>query len=140
MRLWLDTEFNGFGGELISIALVDEVGNYFYAALECTTPTQWVAENVLPFLKIAPMGLSTLQHGLRNFLATYPAIEVIADWPEDISHFCNTLILSPGQRMNVPPLTMTLCTQQALPSPVPHNALSDALALRAAFVEAQSNE
>lgn len=30
MKLFLDCEFNGFGGELISMALVDENERYFY--------------------------------------------------------------------------------------------------------------
>ncbi len=35
MNLFLDCEFNGFGGELISMALVDEHGLFFYEVLEC---------------------------------------------------------------------------------------------------------
>lgn len=34
MRIYLDTEFNGHGGELISIALVDENGQDFYGVCE----------------------------------------------------------------------------------------------------------
>ena len=33
MKLFLDCEFNGFGGELISMALVDENERYFYEVL-----------------------------------------------------------------------------------------------------------
>jgi hypothetical protein len=53
MRYFLDTEFNGFGGELISIALVPEVQSLapFYEAIECTNPIAWVKDNVLPVLE-----------------------------------------------------------------------------------------
>lgn len=29
MKLWIDCEFNGFGGELISMALIDEEGRHW---------------------------------------------------------------------------------------------------------------
>lgn len=53
MKLFLDCEFNGFGGELISMALVDEQGKYFYEVLPCPQPIPWVQENVMPKLNQA---------------------------------------------------------------------------------------
>ena len=55
MRYFLDVEFNGFCGELISIALVPELDGAapFYEALDCAKPTPWVAEHVLPVLRTA---------------------------------------------------------------------------------------
>jgi hypothetical protein len=50
MKLFLDCEFNGFGGELISMALVDENEKYFYEVLPCMNPTSWVFNNVIPIL------------------------------------------------------------------------------------------
>lgn len=41
MRLWLDTEFNGFKGELIGLALVDEAGREWYEVLKCKDPVPW---------------------------------------------------------------------------------------------------
>jgi hypothetical protein len=55
MNLFLDCEFNGFGGELISMALVDGDGNYFYEVLPCLEPINWVKENVLPMLDKQPV-------------------------------------------------------------------------------------
>ncbi|MEJ5976475.1 hypothetical protein WG901_07505 [Novosphingobium sp. PS1R-30] len=62
MRYFLDAEYNGFGGELISIALVpeDEATAPFYAALVCAAPTPWVAEHVLPMLDTMPVSRSEL--------------------------------------------------------------------------------
>lgn len=51
MNLYIDCEFNGFGGQLISMALVAEDGTEFYEVvplLEEVTP--WVAEHVMPVL------------------------------------------------------------------------------------------
>jgi hypothetical protein len=50
MKLFLDCEFNGFGGELISMALVDENERYFYEVLPCINLTSWVLNNVIPIL------------------------------------------------------------------------------------------
>ena len=58
MRYFLDAEFNGFGGELISLALVPEQDGLppFYEAIRCDAPTDWVAENVIPVLETRPLG------------------------------------------------------------------------------------
>lgn len=42
MRLYLDTEFNGFGGSLISAALVSTGGHEWYEVLPCSHPNAWV--------------------------------------------------------------------------------------------------
>jgi hypothetical protein len=135
MKIWMDSEFNGFGGELISIALVDENRCGFYGSLGCKDPMPWVAENVMPFLGTEPIGRPTLQRELQAYLSKYSTIELIADWPEDIAHFCGLMIVRPGECMTLPPLTMTLCSYAAVPSELPHNAYHDALALRQAAME-----
>ena len=58
MRYYLDTEFNGFNGALLSIALVPEDGDEFYITLACAEPVlPWVEHNVMPFLDHVPVGL-----------------------------------------------------------------------------------
>jgi hypothetical protein len=131
MRLWIDTEFNEFKGGLISLGLVDESGRIFYEVLHCGNPGPWVAANVIPRLGQAPIPLLELQGRLWRFLGRYDSIHVIADWPEDIKHFCDALILGPGQRIDTPPLTMEVRRDlDSSKSAVPHNALYDALAIR----------
>jgi hypothetical protein len=57
VRYFLDTEFNGFGGALLSLALVPEDGEEFYATLACKEGlVPWVEQNVLPFLDHVPVG------------------------------------------------------------------------------------
>ncbi|MCJ0829545.1 hypothetical protein MN869_13940 [Acinetobacter sp. NIPH1876] len=130
MNLFLDCEFNGFGGELISLALVDEEGHSFYEVLDCPQPLAWVAENVMPLLAQAPISLTEFQNKLSLFLNEYDAIHVIADWVEDLSLFTRSLVLEAGRAMVTPPLTLELWTgKMGFPSQVPHHALSDAEAL-----------
>ena len=75
MKIWIDCEFNEFGGDLISMALVAEDGREFYDVLECKNPGPWVAKNVMPFLKF--------QKYLFKFLNELVSIHLIANWPED---------------------------------------------------------
>lgn len=130
MNLYIDTEFNGFGGELISMALVSECGKEFYEVLPCAEPVSWVAENVIPVLGKEPIDLEQMQAGLQGWLHQFPAIHVIADWPEDIQHFCKVLICGPGMRLNTPPLTMEVRRDLDSTSDIPHNALADARGIR----------
>ncbi len=136
MRYYLDAEFNGFGGPLIALALAPEDGGTpFYAALECPEPTPWVAAHVLPVLNIAPVDRETLGRTLAAYLASDPDPVVIADWPEDIAHAAMALIARPGYRHPIARITFELCDapgfETANASTIPHNALEDAIALRA---------
>ena len=145
MRYFLDTEFNCFGGALLSLALVPEDGDEFYVTLECADPVHpWVERNVIPFLDHVPVGLVSPRmprrqaaDALSAYLATDPAPELVADWPEDLTQFCSLLMTGPGQMVPVPPLTFRLVPlpgfSTAENSAVPHNALHDARSLRDHF-------
>ena len=77
MRYFLDTEFNGFCGPLIALALVPEEPGAapFYQAVPCERPTAWIAEHVLPVLGTEPVpraelgallqGVGRLAHGVE---------------------------------------------------------------------------
>lgn len=130
MNIYIDCEFNEFRGELISMALVDEAGREFYEVLPCKKPGSWVAEHVMPILGKPPIPMGLFQKVLAGWLSAYDSIHVIADWPEDISHFCESLIVGPGMRINTPPLTMEVRRDLDAVSELPHNALADARAIR----------
>lgn len=137
MKLFLDCEFNGFGGELISMALVDENEDFFYEVLPCTNPTSWVKDNVIPKLKKQPIDLKEFQKKLSIFLNNYNAIHIIADWPEDFSLFLKALIIKSGVCMTTPKLTMEIWESDISPilySEIPHNALQDAFALKRIYL------
>jgi len=130
MRIYIDTEFNEFKGELISMALVAEDGEEFYEVLHCANPKGWVAEHVMPFLEKKAVSLGVFQTKLQQFLFQYHRIHLIADWPEDIKHFCQSLITAPGECLNYPPITMEMRRDlSSKGSKVPHNALHDARAI-----------
>lgn len=135
MRLWLDTEFNGFQGALISLALVDENGREWYEALRCKDPVPWVQANVMPVLHKRPTTPRRFLESLGAWLREYDSIHVMADWPEDFVHFCSVLVPGPGECLAVPALTMELLQlRERTSSAVPHNALEDARALKQAYM------
>jgi len=138
MRIWIDTEFNEFRGELISLALVAEDGREFYEVLPCKKPGNWVAANVMPILGKPPIAPQQLALYLQNWLSWFDTVHIVADWPEDIEHFCRALIVGPGLRINTPPLTMEVRRDLDGISQLPHNALADAKANRLAHLEMEA--
>lgn len=131
MKLYIDCEFNGFGGELISMALVSESGHEWYEVLPCEQPVDWVAEHVMPILnKEALQRREDLVESLGLFLSQFDRVHIVADWPEDIAYFCNSLILSAGLRINTPPITLEILRIDGAESLVPHNALHDARSIK----------
>ena len=137
MNIYIDCEFNEFRGELISMALVAENGREFYEVLPCASPGSWVAEHVMPILNKQPISQAAFSHKLYRFLSRFPSIHIVADWPEDIAHFCQALITGPGERIDTPPLTMEVRRDLDADSALPHNALEDA---RAIFELVQTRE
>jgi len=136
VRYFLDTEFNGFGGALVSLALVPEDPDLppFYEAAFCPHPTAWVAEHVLPVLGTDPIAPEDLGRRMAHYLRNDPAPLLFADWPEDIALAARALIAGPGRRLPIDRMIFELCDAfgfdaQTL-SRVPHNAYHDAVALR----------
>ena len=137
MKMWIDTEFNEYRGELISLALVAEDGREWYGVRYCDAPGWWVKEHVMPHLNQEPERDGNLRGSLGAFLAQFNSVHIVSDWPGDIAHFCNFLEWAPGERIG--PDTMTFEVRRDLPdtattSTVPHNALEDARALARAAV------
>src|SRR4051794_3934264 len=57
LNVFMDAEFNGFGGDLISIALVCEDGQEWYEVAEIPAePHPFVVQHVLPVLGKEPIG------------------------------------------------------------------------------------
>lgn len=132
MDLFLDTEFNGFQGELISIALVSSDGKEFYESLGCNNPTDWIANNVIPILQKDSISRIELQDKLEGFLSQFDEIQIIADWPEDISHFCQLLITGPGKKIVTPEISFRIDPISS-ESGLEHNALYDARGIKEAI-------
>ena len=138
-RLYLDCEWNDWQGALISMALVGEDGREWYEVVGCGDPSPWVAENVMPKLDKEWISPHELRESLRRFLSQYQRVQIIADWPEDIAYFCNTIVMPGGMRIATPDLHFHCWRGLDGQSYLPHNALADARgimrAARAAEVE-----
>ncbi len=156
MRYFLDTEFNGFGGALLSLALVPEDGgSEFYVTLGWAGPLEaWVERNVIPYLDTVPEALLSPRvdreraakalaaylnyeyelQTLAHFPEKVAALEIIADWPEDIAQFCMLLLKGPGAMVQTPQMNFHFVElpgfSTSANSAVPHNALHDARSLR----------
>lgn len=133
MKIYLDTEFNDYRGELISLALVAENGQEWYGVRHYANPSPWVAEHVIPVLYQTPEEDATLQRSLHAFLTSFDCVHIVSDWPGDIAHFAHFLEYAPGERIG--PDQLMFEVRRDLPdtsttSRVPHNALEDARAIR----------
>jgi len=142
MRYFLDTEYNGWGGALLSLALVPDDGEELYLTLDWNGPLEdWVERNVVPYLDmvadtlVSPrMSRADAARMISHYLAGDPDPLIVADWPEDIAQFNMLLLNGPGVMVEVPSLTFKFVElsgfSTAANSKVPHNALHDARALR----------
>lgn len=144
MKYYLDTEFNGFLGELISLAMVAEDGRELYLSNidRLENNVEWVRDNVIPILTVPgaePLcsNLEQISHDIGKFLAHDSHPHIVVDWPDDIKYFCEAIITGPGEMIAVPRLEFELVRVDAYPTKllgaVQHNALWDARALQFAI-------
>jgi hypothetical protein len=142
LRYFLDTEYNGWGGALLSLALVPDHGEELYLTLDWDDALEpWVERNVVPYLDTVPdslvsprMSRADAARTIAHYFGGDPDPIVIADWPEDIALFSALLVTGPGVMAEVPGLKFQFMPlsgfSTAANSKVPHNALHDARALR----------
>lgn len=153
MRYFLDTEFNSFGGSLISLGIVRDDGESLYlvvpqADIEQMTAEEgmdpWIKENILPILHSVPSSLpidicSVSEWGpiLSAFIYREGETpQIIVDWPSDAMDFAKLLMTGPG--IAVPMGNQTHITilrhidvyPTSLEGAVQHNAWWDAMAIR----------
>ena len=150
MQLYLDTEFNGHGGELISMALVTPrharhpmlpkephgegmTDSSFYRVRLWKGPTDpWVEQNVVPKLEAAPLLPHLFRQDFHAWISHFDNPEIICDWHADAEHFCRLLAGNDyGSSLDFACRVTILRTPPGQPvSENPHNALADARALR----------
>ncbi len=154
MRIFIDTEFTKFNGDLISLALVTEDGREFYGAIpfnprECDP---WVLENVVPIIA-SPHAMPTVYNSIQSMACAMSnfihealnqwkpnalasplgrQVELISDWPEDIAWFYRVVCsLGNGNRVSLPPMISYFVPHlHCNEAKYRHNALSDARAIR----------
>lgn len=143
MRYYVDCEFDGHNGPLLSIAIIREDGESLH--IETTEPARdpWVVENVMPHMGKHMAGVS-LQvpvtmagRKLVAFIGTDEAPTIVADSPVDIARFCTAISTAAGggyAPFAFPRMSFEVrdvdCYPTALVGAVQHNAWWDAMALR----------
>jgi hypothetical protein len=135
MNLFLDTEFDGHAGPLISLALAGDDGSHWYGVFSDYAAFEWVTENVMPHLHAMKPTIEGTPELLRFSLAEYlrgrSGCTIWADWPDDFAHLMRCMSGPFYSDSFMIPCTMQLIvTPPGEPKPEhPHNALSDAIAL-----------
>jgi len=146
MRHYIDFEFDGHGGPILSLGIVSDHKDGMHATTRAQANDPWVAENVMPLMHRheAPhsFDVDELELGalLRRYIGSDDCPVIVADSPVDIWRFCQCLSTSstgawasadyPQMRFEVHNID---CYPTGLPGAVQHNAWWDAMALRHAL-------
>lgn len=146
MKYYLDCEFDGHDGDLISMALVNIHDSIYIKVADAIVGDRWVAGNVIPVLdshlapKVINVNTNDVGAVLRAFLPTVD-FEIVADSPVDIYRFCKALSTGPdggwestGYRQIKFTVENIDCYPTSLTEAVQHNAWWDATALAVKFL------
>src|SRR5690606_25272984 len=112
---------------LLSMALVREDGESIYLIyVEHNAQDPWVRENVLPVMRSTPYGVTfincTHMSGalrIAEFLRGDLFPHINTDWPDDIRHFCQAIIVGPGQMIAIPHISFDVHRVDAYPTDLP---------------------
>ena len=144
MKYYIDCEFDGHHGSLMSIALVTDGEDSIHIQADIEPMDLWVRQNVLPLMgshkapKAAKVYLHEVGNAIRAFIGDDDCPTIIADSPVDIGRFCRAISTGPdGQwaSADYPAMRFEVhnvdCYPTTLEGAVQHNAWWDAMALRA---------
>ena len=135
--VFIDCEFDGFKGELISMGLYVSDENYLYIVLKDTASDPWVQKNVIPYLEHERVNsrdeaLYLVEQFFENLW--FDDVRVIADWWADIKHLCDFIEYDGGMCLDIESLDFVVMRRLTCDKcRVPHNAIYDAEALRANY-------
>lgn len=141
MQYFIDCEFDGFQGALMSMAIVREDGESIYLKFPVVPTDRWVIVNVFPLLSKCPVTAILCTDEMVAPNAIFKFIDgdnnpvFVADWPVDIMWLCDLMITGPGRMIYTPLMVnFMLVRVDAYPTDlegaVQHNAWWDAMALR----------
>lgn len=143
MKYYVDCEFDGHHGPLLSMAIVAEDGDSIHIRTRNFATNPWVIENVMPLMEAhrAQKSVQVAEYEvgriIRNFIPETITPTIVADSPVDIVRFCDALSTNPeGEWASAeyPYIRCEVhnvdCYPTDLPEAVQHNAWWDAMALR----------
>lgn len=133
-RIFVDCEFNGFGGELMSMAMVSDSGDEWYEVLplpEFVDP--WVTQNVTPVFFASAVSKEAFRASAIEFLKKFKNPTICADWYTDLVHFFSLFAGEDHTQSVGYACKAELILIDNYQSQIPHNALSDARAIRDAW-------
>lgn len=141
---YIDCEFDGHDGPLLSIAMVREDGYGMHVQVIEEAKDPWVIANVLPIMNAHKADVSCIAGPhfvgsfLRRFIGDCKAPTIIADSPVDIGRFCRAISTGTDggwASADFPQMSFVVlnvdCYPTSLEGAVQHNAWWDAMALRA---------
>jgi hypothetical protein len=145
MRYYIDCEFEGHEGQLLSMALVDLNGRGLHYGVTDILPIcdPWVLENVVPVM--GKHGATLNHRGPKNrlgqvladFIGPCECPIITADSPVDVARFCRAISTDLNgcwQSTNYPKIEFEVynvdCYPTQLAGAVQHNAWWDAMALK----------
>lgn len=127
-RAFIDFEFNGTNGAIISAAIVTDTGKEWYEVMEydVSTLVPWVVENVIPVLGKEPITASAFYASFNEFLQEFGYVEFYFNAHAD-RRYLDSLLAT----VEDPPLHRCIRDgfMSAAHSETPHNALADARAI-----------
>lgn len=144
MRYYIDCEFDGHNGPLLSMALVTDGEDSIHIRVNAADPLDpWVAANVIPIMdahkakSAAWANPNDVGPIVRAFIGKDDCPTIIADSPVDIARFCQAVSTGAGggwASTNYPAMRFEVhnvdCYPTTLEGAVQHNAWWDAMALR----------
>lgn len=147
-RFYIDCEFDGHGGPLLSTALVRDDGRGIHIQTDQIAQDPWVIANVVPLMNKHQAQLSQwiplyeVGASIRSFIGECGRPIIIADSPVDIGRFCQAISTGPhGEWASTEYPAMRFevhnvdCYPTRLEGAVQHNAWWDAMALRSILTE-----
>lgn len=144
MRIFVDCEFNGFGGDLVSMALVPEDENIhpWYEVVNLPEGQRyvwdrWVWDNVIPVVGKKAISPDRFRASFLQYIQTFNDPIICADWYTDLVHFFNMFAGEDHSQSIGFACRAELVLIDNYQSETPHNALSDALAIRRAWLGLQ---
>lgn len=140
MRIFVDCEFNGFGGDLISMALIPEDDSIspWYEVVDLPAGQKyawdrWVWDNVIPVLYKRAIHRDVFRSSFLEYIQTFENPTICADWYTDLVHFFSMFAGEDHTKSVGFACKAELVLIDNYQSKIPHNALSDAKAIKAAW-------